>query len=111
MNAQSQLSMPFDAPVRRIETPAARSTDSAGSHNAAAIVTDSGKRHSNMVAVAKGVKANPGCTSAELAVLIRMDRVEVARRMSEAVTAGEIRKGDNTRCSISGIKVASWWPA
>jgi hypothetical protein len=101
------------AHVRRVETPAARSTDDAPSHLAADKHTSSGKRQSNMVAVADLVRRMPGLTSWELAGFIELGRDtyhEIARRMPDSVTAGLVRKGDVRSCGVTGNKSTTWWP-
>jgi len=96
---------------RRVETPAARNSDPVTSHLAAEEITASGKRaHQQHQAVA-AVRANPGCTSFELALKCDLDRYMLARRLPEVVLAGLVRKGEPKHCSVTGRLALSWWPA
>lgn len=94
--------------VRRIETPAARATDPATSHEAADIITTSGRRQAHIERVVAAVRAHPGLTSAELAPHAGLERHEAARRLPEAETAGQVRKGPPRICSTSGRRAVTW---
>lgn len=113
MNAIVQPDMFFHQ-VRRVETPAARSTDDDTSHIAADKHTASGKRHTNLQAVVDVVRVHPGMTSAELSKWINLGKDtyhEVARRLPEAVTAGAVLKGYRRHCLVNGSLAMTWWPA
>lgn len=93
-----------------IQTPAARATDPDPSHAAADEVTRNGRRHANRVTVAKVVADHPGYTSRELAYHCTLERHEVARRLSECETAGDVIRGEARQCRIGGRSVTTWWP-
>ena len=92
-----------------IQTPAARSGDPESSHAAADEVTKSGARQYQMALVVDLVHKTNGKTSRELAALHDQDRYMVARRLSEAETAGEVMKGDIRICEIGKRKAVTWW--
>lgn len=96
---------------RRIETPAARATDPQSSHAAADLVTSTGTRQNHIAIVIEAVRAHPGRTSAELTRYTGLERHEVARRTSDAETAGAIHKGAIRRCDVSGRSAVTWWEA
>ena len=95
---------------RIVETPAARATDPETSHLAAAEITRSGVRGHQQSQVVAAVRAFPGCTSFELAMKTSLDRYVVARRLSECVTSGDVKKGDAKACPVTGRLALSWWP-
>lgn len=94
----------------RVETPAARATDPATSHEAAHAITASGRRHSQRERVAAALARWPGLTTAELAERMGIDRYVVGRRMSECETAGDAVRGDKRRCRVNGRTAETWWP-
>ena len=94
----------------RVETPAARRTDPATSHAAAAEVTRTGVRGHQQRQVAAAVREWPGRTAAELAKLASMDRYAVSRRLPECVTAGGVLRGEARRCEVNGRDAQTWWP-
>lgn len=95
---------------RRVETPVARATDVSSSHEAAEYITSTGARQRHIEAVICAVREHPGLTSAELAPLCKLDRVETARRTSDAETAGAIRKGEMRRQPHNNRPAVTWWP-
>lgn len=92
---------------RRIETPAARSSDPQSSHEAAEHVTSSGMRQRHIEIVIRAVREHPGLTSLELADVCGLERHEVARRTADAETSGAIRKGPPRRQS-NGRSAVTW---
>lgn len=98
-------------PLRRIETPAARTTDPETSRLAAEHHTASGARAHQLAQAIAAVRAFPGRTSFELAIATDLDRYMLARRLPEAVTAREVKKGDAKACSVTGRLALTWWPA
>lgn len=95
---------------RRIETPAARATDPQSSHEAADIITSSGKRAEQQALTFAAVRAFPGCTSFELSMKTGRCRFQLARRLPECVTAGLVEKGEVRRCGVTGRRALTWWP-
>lgn len=92
------------------DAPAARSTDPATSHAAAASVTKSGARARNAALVLKLVTANPGKTGCELAALTdEIDRTEVSRRLSDLNDKARVYKGDARACAVNGTKQTTWY--
>ena len=57
------------------------------------------------------VRAHPGLTSAELTPIVRLERHEVARRLSDAVATGAVYKGDLRKCAMAHKLAMTWWPA
>lgn len=90
--------------------PAARASDPSTSAEAAAAATASGVRGEQAARVREGVRAWPGKTSRELAVLLGMDRHAVARRTADLEHLGEVRKGPARLCTAGGKKAVTWWP-
>lgn len=95
----------------RVETPAARASDAPSSHAAADEADQSGRRHRHQRIVAAVVATHPGCTSRELAGHCDLERHEIARRLPELVTAGDVVKGEARTCSIGQRLATTWWPA
>ena len=96
--------------MRQVNTPAARNSDPITSHLAAEVITRSGKRNLQRIQTALAVQAQPGHTSSELSWLLELDRYMIARRLSECVTAGVVRKGPKRTCGVSGLKALTWYP-
>lgn len=94
------------------EVPASRRDDPPPSRAAEKRVTKSGTRATNQRRVLDAVKRWPGRTSKELAVLIGMDRVEVARRLGDLKNI-RVWQGAARTCEASRPKRTSattWWP-
>lgn len=110
MNAQLAL---FDHPIptRAVRTPAARRRDASSSHAAAEAVTLSGRRDAQLAETIAAVRKHPGKTSMELAQKTGLDRYMIARRLPEAVTAGAVKKGGQSTCTVSQRLALTWWPA
>jgi len=102
----------FDPPPAppRVETPAARATDPSTSHAAAALVTATGKRHSQAERVLDALRRHPGSTSAELAKRMGVDRFMPARRLKELETGRRAMRGNVRRCTACGNPSETWWP-
>lgn len=104
----NQHAFEFAQPGGRIvATPAARATDPLTSHLAADEITASGTRQRHVEIVIAAVRANKGLTSLELADVCGLERHEVARRTSDAETAGAIRKGPVKR-QANGRSAVTW---
>lgn len=93
-----------------IQTPAARNTDPATSHEAEALHNASGDRFTQQKRVAECVRDTPGFTSRELALWHGFDRYMVARRLPECETAGTVERGPARRCSRGRGRAVTWWP-
>ncbi|MDA3922737.1 MAG: hypothetical protein PF501_18975 [Salinisphaera sp.] len=111
LEAQTNINTGQPERARRVETPAARATDAASSHEAADEVTRSGRRRANQLIVAATVAMHPGCTSRELSQHCELDRWEIARRTSECETAGTVKRGALRHCDIGSRRALTWWPA
>lgn len=109
-----QLEMPLT------DTPRARRTDPATSHQAADRIKDSGALGAQQHAVLALVRAYPGCTSAEIAMHYaisrgdgpgawREDRPMTARRLPE-LSPVHVRKGEPRECTLTGSQCLTWWP-
>lgn len=87
-------SLPPDArPDQRPRSRMARASDPATSHEAAAKAERSGKIEANRKLILAAVWKYPGLTSEELAGVTGLDRVEVARRMSELEGTAKVKPG------------------
>lgn len=94
---------------RRVETPAARRTDPVTSHLAAEQHTRSGARGHQQAQAIAAVRQWPGHTSFELAMLSGIDRYTLARRLPECETAGAVKRGAITECTVTRKKALTWW--
>lgn len=90
---------------------AARRTDPESSHEAADRMNQ-GAAQRNVEIVTDAVWKWPGRTSRELSELIGdLDRWEVARRLPNAETRGNVKRGEKRKCSVAGTNAVTWWPA
>src|SRR5699024_10543838 len=87
------------------------------SRMAAERTTRSGKRQAGVRRAVETVRANPGATSAEIAQMAGMDRVEAARRLPDAREQGLIHnpvdalgKPVKRRCGVAGTPAITWLP-
>lgn len=108
MNAQ--LDLFAQRPQRMVATPAARRTDPASSHLAAAHITRTGKRSAQQDQATAAVRQFPGHTSFELALLTHLDRYMLARRLPECETAGSVRRSAMRHCTVTGRVAMEWLP-
>ncbi len=88
----------------------ARSTDSSGSHDAAAHLVRSGAHVAQKDRTAADVRRHPGMTSMQLARETGMDRYMVARRLPDLAKESRVFRGAKALCPISNITVSTWWP-
>lgn len=96
---------PPEMPVERL----ARSTDASSSHAAARRVTEIGKRSLQKKAVLDFLRARPrNFTSKEIAVLGKLDRHMVSRRLPELEFDGVVCRGHVRDCSITGTEMLTW---
>lgn len=91
-----------------IQTPASRATDPETSYLAERHVNASGLRSHQQRQAAAAVRCYPGRTSAELAAITGLCRWMLGRRLSEAETAGAVRRGDKRQCSVSHLMAIVW---
>lgn len=111
MSAQPDM---FATPMRRIETPAFRATDPSSSEVAASEHTASGQRQTNLEKIVAQIRLTPGMTSAELALLTKLDRTEAGRRTSDADGVHAVQ-GPQRLCRANPNpakrrKAVTWWP-
>jgi hypothetical protein len=88
----------------------ARTTDSSGSHEAAASIVRSGRHAAQKDRTEAAVRRYPGMTSMQLAHATGMDRYMVARRLPDLAKEGRAYRGAKALCPISNITVCTWWP-
>lgn len=88
--------------------PAARTSDPATSHKAAARITRSGSRERRMDFFARIVRETPGLTAAELADRHGVQQYEASKRLSDAFRAGLITRGVPRACSVTGHEAFTW---
>lgn len=77
---------------------------------AAERVTQRGQRAAHVALIVAAVCADPGKTSAELGESIQLDRVEAARRTSDAMADGLIEQGPKRKCNVCHSTCVTWWP-
>lgn len=77
---------------------------------AAERVAQRGKRAAHIALIVAAVCAEPGKTSAELAETVSLDRVEAARRTSDAMADGLIEQGPKRQCAVCHSTCVTWWP-
>lgn len=92
-------------PVRE-DYPRARSTDPETSHAAARAIPSKAAREATEVLTA--LRANPGCTSRELAAKAGGDRYVYARRLPELRDAGLAENSTVRMCCESGRQAMTW---
>jgi hypothetical protein len=56
------------------------------------------------------VRRHPGKTSAELAVLVGLERHESGRRLSDLKNTRRVWQGAMRRCAQNGTTAVTWWP-
>lgn len=95
----------------------ARRDDPDTSHMAAERSTRSGKRQAGIRRIVAAVREHPGATSAELAKIVGMDRVEAGRRCPDAREQDLIHNPTDARgepikrrCSVAGTPAITWLP-
>ncbi len=98
----TQMGLTFDPPR-------ARRSDPVTSHLAAQEMYETGAADRQAQSVLGMVQTRGGMTSAELAAHFHADRYMVARRLPELEARGLIRRGNPTRCRISGRQAMTWW--
>ena len=87
----------------------ARKSDPATSHQAIAEHEASGKAESHRQRILENIKVVEGRTFGEIAVAVRLDAVEVMRRLNDLRKAGEIQKGYARVCRVKGTHCLTWW--
>lgn len=76
---------------------------------AAAVITDSGQRETQVVRVAAYVAKNPGSTARGIAAETTLDHYQVMRRLVDAERLGLVHKGDAVIREAHRLQV-TWWP-
>lgn len=99
------------APIRRIETPAARANDPVSSHIAAEQITINGKRQSHLERIVEAVYAHPGCTAGELTQYTGLSHVQIDRRTGDLRMSGDVVFGAIRQCRVVGSMQQTLWPA
>jgi len=89
--------------------PASRSADPLASFQAADSLGRRGISGRQRLQVYHALRANQGCTSAELARIMRCDRYTPSRRLPELRRAGWVCNGRRRRCSVSLVVSDTWW--
>jgi len=100
-----------DSPAEYIDLggkPASHSQDPISSFEAEEEITKSGIRGSQMREILELVKKHPRSTSRELSTLCRLDRYQIARRLSDLEFAGKVEKGRTRLCTIGQRKAVEW---
>jgi CRP-like cAMP-binding protein len=89
----------------------AHAGDPISSYRAGHRILMSGRLRGQMQMVLKAVQQNPGRTSAELAMILNMDRHQPARRLANLARRGLIRRGSLKMCKVCQTLCLSWYPA
>ena len=92
------------------DRPLAHRADPPSSYMAADKAIKSDKVKGQMRLVLLGVQRWPGKTSAELAVLIGLNRYDTARRLPALEHRGLVRKGPSRMCSFCHCPCVTWMP-
>jgi hypothetical protein len=95
---------------RALDVPIYRSDDPSSSRSAAEEVTGSGRRQRQIETVLALVRAYPGKTSLELALLGGVDRYIIARRLPELEEASLVTRGSVRLCTSGNRPALSWYP-
>lgn len=89
--------------------PLSHRSDPETSREAARQFSQSGKHATHREIVLDGVRRCDGGTHSEIAKSVRLDWLQVARRLPELARAGSIRRGPARICTIKGSKCCTWW--
>lgn len=92
------------------EPAASRKTDPDSSHIAERQITVSGVRGSQQREILELVKQYPGKTSLELTRYSKLDRYQIARRLSDLNATGFVFQGPIRRCAVGDRKSVTWFP-
>lgn len=92
------------------EVPAARTTDPETSHEAADLVTRTGKRATHQLLVLDCVRRMPGMTYHHIAVQTGLERHEAMRRLGDLKGSAPplVRHGEPR--IVNGRPCVTWWP-
>lgn len=91
------------------DTPRARNTDPATSHQAAAKIGKSGRLRAQQLLVLRALRCCPGSTAVELADSSGLDRYLISRRLPELVPVWA-RRGKSRICTVAGTPQTTWHP-
>jgi hypothetical protein len=91
------------------DVPIVHATDPRTSYEAAAAVTQGGKRGAHCAAVLAAVRRYPGRTAGELGEVTGLGRVEAARRLSDLKRLGEVFMGERRVCAVQGTGQYAWY--
>ena len=89
---------------------AARFTDPATSHEAAADVEATGVAHQQRGVCLQEVLNRPGQTAAEIAVAVGLERHAPSRRLPELRKAGLVYNGEHRECREQRRRAVTWYP-
>ena len=96
-----------------IQTPIARATDPATSHEAAEHMNATGKRKRQQLVALDMVRRHPGLTADELAEFGPLDRYQLNRRLFDLETAAKngfdgVVRGPKRRSDKTGRNASTW---
>lgn len=106
--AAAILSQPDKSFERQFVQPTAHRTDPLSSYKAGDRALKSGRIRGQMKAVYAALQKHPGCSSAELARIMGVDRHQPARRLSSLAKKGLVKRGKLKYCKISRSYCLSW---
>ena len=94
-----------------LDSPIVHTFDPVTSHEAAVGVTDSGARQTLAETILVYVRRHPGLVCSEYARMLGLDRVQVARRLTDLLHAEVIAQGEPRFAAGNNRREVTWWPA
>jgi predicted HTH transcriptional regulator len=88
--------------------PASRRNDPVSSRLAENEINRTGSRASQQKIIYDAVLNHPGSTSRELTQFCDLDRYQIARRLADLESGGQVRKGIIRNCLVGGRKSVTW---
>lgn len=94
-----------------LRNPIVHALDPVTSYEAAASVTQSGERQSLAETILVYVRRHPGLVCSEYARMLGLDRVQVARRLTDLLHANVIVQGEPRIAAGNTRREVTWLPA
>jgi len=101
----------WDAGVHDAPLFLSRTTDPGSSRKAAVALTESGRASDQRSVVYGALREHPGCTSAELAEAMGVDRFMVARRLPDLRRLEQAVNGPERTCNVNHTRAITWYAA
>jgi predicted ArsR family transcriptional regulator len=90
--------------------PASHRNDPETSHEAEAVITQTGKRQTHATKVLGIVTAHPGLTTGAIGEISGLGQMETRKRLSDLKNRGLARQGQPRIWHGSGRQNVTWWP-